>query len=148
MVRREDEQDVGLLLQAVHFVEEFVQHNFFARAVHFRSFSGDEIDIFHDDNARLKQTGKNHVLREQADLFSRDQKSRVAFQRLGEVVDCMSLARTGRAVKEDSLLGRLLEPSQLRTMPNKLDDISVEQGKRLYGQNHLLPLNGAQLMHG
>ena len=78
----QNEQDIRIFLQTIHFVQQLVEQHLLARAVHRRPVSGDQIDIFDDDHARLEQPGQRHVLGEQSNLLGRDQQRRVSFEAL------------------------------------------------------------------
>jgi hypothetical protein len=57
----EDEQDIGILLQPVHFVEQRVKQRLLARP-HVLAIAGDEIDILNHHHRRLQQARQAHVV--------------------------------------------------------------------------------------
>ena len=70
------------------------------------------------------------------------------FKRLGEVVDCMCLARTGLAIEQNALLRCLLESGQFLPLPNEVNHVSVEQCHRRLWQDYLLTLDGSEVVDG
>ena len=55
-IRGQDEQDLGILLQTVHLVQQLVQKNLLAWAVHVRAFTSNEVHVLNDHHGRLQKT--------------------------------------------------------------------------------------------
>src|SRR5258708_308100 len=102
----EDEQDIGILLQPIHLVEQSVEQRFLARP-HLVAIAPNQIGVLDYDHRRLQKSGQIHVMGQQFDLRCRDDQGGVTGQVAREIADGMGLAGAGRAVKQDALAGRL-----------------------------------------
>ena len=70
-VRGQDEEQVRVFGQSVHFVEDPVEQDLLAGAAHLLAIARDEIDILDDEHGRLQQACEREVLRQQSDLLGR-----------------------------------------------------------------------------
>src|SRR5439155_6250132 len=61
-VGRQNEDDVGVLAQPVHLIEQLVEEHFLARAAHVLAGSSDQVDVFDYYGGRLQKAGKPKIL--------------------------------------------------------------------------------------
>lgn len=141
-----DEQDVGIVLQTVHLVEQGVEQRLFARTAHVLAVAGNQVHVLDHDRSRLQQARQGHVLRQQAHLVGRYDEGGMAGEIGGEVANGVRLAGARRAVEQDALARRLSKPSQRLPALDEPDHVAVEKLQGLFRQNDLFARNLRQAM--
>ena len=142
----EDEEDGGVFAQAIHFVEEFVEEAFFARAVHVATVAGDEINVFHDDDGGLKEASEGHVFAKDGELFGGDEEGGVFGKLAGEVMDGVGLSGAGRTVKEEAFFHAEFEAAEFGAVPDEFGDVAFEESDGLFGEDDFVAFDGAEAM--
>lgn len=101
-------------------------HGFFACAFH--SFAGatDEIDVFDDDNGRLKMPRKLEVLVQKNNVLCSDEERGVVWKLSGQVLDGVSLACSGRTIEEQSFFDGKAEALQVGSLLSESGDVALK----------------------
>jgi hypothetical protein len=134
-VRREDEQQVGVLLEALHLVEQFEQ-DAAADAVLHGALAGHQVDVLEDDGGGRELARDADGLLDEAQTAAREQDGGAPGHRAQQVGHRQRLAGARRAVEQDAALEVTSGRAQPLGLAGHADRLALEALERAVGQDH------------
>src|SRR5438105_4713086 len=144
-VRREDEEDIDVLAQAVHLVEQFEEERLRLHARH-PAFLGDEVDVLDDDGARLEEPRHLRDRGDHSQSPSGREENGPPLHAAGEIHDGQRFARPGWAEEQQSAFDRATRSDELLRVLAERDGMPVDAIEDTAWKDHVIPGHLRQAM--